>query len=225
MNGLFLVVCEGRLPKLRRPWIRLAPCLFLLFLFLHGLGVQEQPEPVEVVVHCMLCHHRHQPGIILLAPFRPSVAGPPWLVDNRLRCAEDHRLDRQKHLQDVRVRGVPAGAGPGPEEGQAHLPVIVKVRVEPHCPAVRGDDLALGRLLRVLRRDVNVEEERAVLVGRVPGGHDAGPHDVHPRVVHGKVDAVRQSSHHGPDLLRQPRHNPRHRGRPQGLVLEDVLHL
>ena len=81
-------------------------------------------------------------------------------------------LDGDQQLQHVGVGrpGLGALAAPRAEEGDAHLAVLVEVGVE--SVGAVAVVVADGRRLRVVGRELEVEEEEAVLVRRARGAHD-----------------------------------------------------
>lgn len=118
---------------------------------------------------------------------------PHSLVEVR-QLDQDHALDRHEHLQQRRL-GRPlflrpssriafvrhtfldtyvedAPPCPRPEERQAHLAVVVQVRVEPHRPAAGRAEMHERRLVRVLDRDEAVELEQPPGVRRPFGSCD-----------------------------------------------------
>ena len=95
----------------------------------------------------------------------PSLSLPPSLFSSPT-------LDRHQQLQHVGVGRPRLGAlaAPRAEEGDAHLAVLVEVRVE--AVGAVAVVVADGRRLRVVRRELEVEEEEAVLVGGARRTHN-----------------------------------------------------
>ena len=101
--------------------------------------------------------------------FPPSYVGPClWYVIQCLSLT----LDGDQQLQHVGVGrpGLRALSAPRAEEGDAHLAVLVEVGVE--AVGAVAVVVADGRRLRVVGRELEVEEEEAVLVRRARGAHD-----------------------------------------------------
>ena len=105
---------------------------------------------------------------------RPSMSFLPSRPTSHITDITSLTLDRHQQLQHVGVGrpGLGALAAPRAEQGDAHLAVLVEVRVE--AVGAVAVVVADGRRLRVVRRQLEIEEEEAVLVR---GARRARDHD------------------------------------------------
>ena len=105
-------------------------------------------------------------------------------------------LDRNQELQHVGVGrpGLCALAAPGAQERDAHLAVLVEVRIE----AVGAVTVVVadGRRLRVVGGELEIEEEETVLVG---GSRRTRDHD--------RVEVLQRGRGAEPEVLKGARHS------------------